>query len=158
MNKVILFAMVGFLVACSDFPQEAGVPINDRVGWLHGNCLAIKNPSIKLPRTFSIFDFESDRRARTATATERAQSGDECYALLDDRKEINSSGGYSFYKVESESPVNIGIGYFDLGDIHDLEFEYCSATEGMVFSISRSESKIWEGYYYLGYESEATCQ
>lgn len=159
MKKVIFIAVIGLLTSCLASSQEQDVSINKNVGWLHGNCFAIKNSNIRLPKNITLVDLESEKRLSTATVTEKAQSGYECHALLDDRKKINLSEGYFFYKVKSESPVNMGIGYFRLGNADNLVFDYCATNEGMIFSISNSKSKstVWEGYYYLGYESEATC-
>ena len=157
MKIVIFVTALVLLASCAVLPEHKYASINERVGWLHGNCLAIKNPNIELPKNMTLFDFKSEKRFSTATVTEKVQSGDECYALLDDRKEVNLASGYSFYKVKSESPVNLAIGYLNISNVDNLVFNYCTTTEGILFSISKSKLNIWEGYYYLGYESEATC-
>ncbi|MEJ2755726.1 MAG: hypothetical protein P8104_07810, partial [Gammaproteobacteria bacterium] len=86
MNIVIFAGLIGLLISCSVLPQKKNVDIHENVGWLHGNCLAIKNSTIALPKTFTLYEFESGKNFSTATITEEAKSGDECYALLDDRK------------------------------------------------------------------------
>jgi hypothetical protein len=55
------------------------------IGWLYGNCLAIKNRNIALPYTFTLVH-------------------------LDDRIAVNSGSGYSSYLVKSEQPANLAIG------------------------------------------------
>jgi hypothetical protein len=37
-------------------------------------------------------------------------------------------------------------------------FHYCTTTEGVAFKVNEISQEIWKGYYYLGYESEATCE
>jgi len=60
--------------------------------------------------------------------------------------------------VESQKPVNLAIGVLGAKSVSDLEFSFCNTTEGIQFSLSKSSAVIWEGYYYLGYESEPTCK
>lgn len=161
MKTAALVAVAALLAACSNLPNAENATHADydaNIGWLHGNCLAIKNPTLELPKEFTLLGFEPNERFTTAIATEEAVSGDECHALLDDRKESNLAEGYSFYKVKSDLPINIGIGFFALGSTDDMTFNHCSTTEGMIFSISEQDRKVWEGYYYLGYDSEPTCK
>ena len=153
----ILIVIVGLIGSCALSSPKQIIDIEQNVGWLHGNCLAIKEPNIEFPMDITLANLDSKQSFQTASITGEAQSSDECYALLDDRIETNIGSGYSFYKVKSNNPINMAIGFLQLDNPDQLVFDYCTTTEGILFSILKSDKKIWKGYYSLGYESEATC-
>jgi hypothetical protein len=158
MKYVFFPLLIGLLFSCSISSVKNDVDPDRNIGWLHGNCLAINDPFIEYPLNFTLVDLGPEQKIRSATIVGRSQSGDDCYALMDDRKNVNIGAGYSFYKIESKAPVNLAIGFLQINDSDGVDFEYCSTTEGISFSVFRYKTKVWEGYYYLGYESEATCQ
>jgi hypothetical protein len=127
------------------------------VGWLHGNCLAIKNQSISLPYTFTLIHLDENENSEKTVITEKATTRKGCYAIMDGRLEVNRDNGYSFYLVESEQVVNLAIGVLSNQETNAFKYSYCNTTEGIRFTLSKQNSILWEGYYYLGYESEPTC-
>lgn len=156
--KVLLSTILSLLAtACSQKTLLYTDDLEMSIGWLHGNCLAIKNKTIALPHTFTLVHLDKSRSTENAEITQKATTGEACYPLLTDRLEVNSDSGYSFYLVKSELPVNLGIGLLDKNNTKDIEYSYCNTTEGIRFFISSQNTIIWEGYYYLGYESEPTC-
>ena len=176
-QKYPLLIVVFILVGCnqSDVPTvEKNVTSTTLIGWLHGNCLAIKDGMS--PENVSLYavDLESTAVINLRSG-KKAITGSECYALMEDRSSINTQDNRRFYTVASDKPVNLAIGIVYTGDgmltedqVMDLNhdgkqdtFTSCSTTEGMMFSIWAGEAykseMIWSDYYYLGYDSEADC-
>ncbi len=157
--KIFILALFFVLIgSCAVVQKSERINYEENIGWMHGNCLALKNPNIMSPQEINIVFLEDGKFVETGTIIGKTNLGNNCFALLDDRKEVNLNNGYSFYLVESKSPVNLAIGYLKLDAPSGLDFNFCSTTEGIMYTISRGKSAVWEGYYYLGYESEATCK
>lgn len=145
--------------SCSSLPELNSDGLNSKVGWLHGNCLAIKNTNIPPYYQFTLLHLDNENTIEKAIVIKKATNSEECYPLLEDRASVNKSAGYFFYTVKSKKPVNFAIGILkpEGTSVSELKLSYCNTTEGMNFSVSKNSSEIWEGYYYLGYESEPTC-
>lgn len=157
MKKITFILTLALLSACTVVSKSEEKNIEQNIGWLHGNCLAIKNTGIKDATRLTIVDLDSNKKFSPSIITGKNQSSDECNALLEDRKDINISNGYSFYQVKSDAPINLAIGFIKLDNANKLTFDYCTTSEGISFSVLKAKEKIWEGYYYLGYDSEPTC-
>jgi len=157
MKKTVLILCSLLLSACVYSQKDENKDLNANFGWMHGNCLAIKLENIDTPHQLKLVRLEEKNILDAGVITRKVRLGDECYPLLDDRKDINQAEGFSFYIVESKTPIDMAIGILDRDDLKGLDFEYCATTEGIRYSVLKGRSKIWEGYYYLGYESEATC-
>ena len=161
MRLFLFFVIAIIATSCSSLSRSRlkNKGFDREIGWLHGNCLAIKNANISPSYQFTLVHLDNEETIEKATVLKKATNSEECYPLLDDRAGVNKSAGYFFYIVKSGKPVNLAIGLLKPKDIliSGLKFSYCNSTEGMNFSISKDSSKIWEGYYYLGYESEPTC-
>lgn len=156
---LIFFVMAIMSTSCSLLRDQYSDSLDNDVGWLHGNCLAMKNDNIPPNHQFTLVHLDNANTTEKAIVIKRTTNGEECYALLDDRASVNKSAGYTFYTVKSNRPVNLAIGILrpEEVSISDAELSYCTTTEGVNFSISRNGSEVWKGYYYLGYESESTC-
>jgi hypothetical protein len=136
-----------------------GAHANESFGWLHGNCLAIKNPGIEKHRDLTLILLDDPQSLAKATVLGKADSGAECFALLEDRRTVNVAEGYSFYLIDTDAQANLGIGMLGtLDDMPKYTFHYCTTMEGVAFKVNEKGRGIWRGYYYLGYESEATCE
>lgn len=159
MRLFLFFVIAIMATSCSSVPVLNSDILDSEVGWLHGNCLAIKNAVIPPNYQFTLVHLDNENTTEKAIIIKKTTKSEECYPLLDDRASVNKSAGYFFYKVKSKKPVNLAIGILKPEDtsFSELKFSYCNTTEGMNFSISKNSSEIWEGYYYLGYESEPTC-
>jgi hypothetical protein len=157
-KTIILITIFGLLISCSTASKHHESKMEQTVGWLHGNCLAIKNSHIEFPLILSIINFGAEQKHQTGTIVGQAKSQDGCYALFEDRKNVNISSGYSFYIVESNIPINFAIGFLKLNNHNNFIFDYCTTSEGILFSIFKNKIKVWEGYYYLGHGSESTCE
>lgn len=157
--KLTLLSIVSIIaISCSTSPKLTNENLTSRIGWMHGNCLAIKNPNIPSQHSFELVHLGEEQITEKAVIIQKAFEGEKCYPLLDDRVEVNTGAGYTFYLVGSKKPVNLAVGVFEPEDIRSLDFSFCNTTEGIQFLISNKDSAvIWEGYYYLGYESEPTC-
>ncbi len=159
MKLTLLFVVLIVTVSCSTFSQPTNESMDNTIGWMHGNCLAIKNPNIPSGYDFKLVHLGDEQTTENAIILQKAIGGEKCYPLLDDRVEINTQAGYSFYLVKSKNPVNLAIGFLESEINLNLNFDFCNTIEGIQFSISKKDSSlIWEGYYYLGYESEPTCE
>ncbi len=153
--------------------------VSDRIGWLHGNCLAIKDSGLKKGTKLTVIKLGKPQSVSEAKILRPVQSGDQCHALLEGRKTVNLSEGNSFYLVTSLDKDDLGLAigiinpkttisstngmvHTDVnGDGVEDYFTQCSTSEGMSFSIwSKSPYKgepLWSAYYYLDYDVEANC-
>jgi len=131
--------------------------LDNNIGWLHGNCLAIKNDSINTPLNITLVRLEDNNHLEKAKITSKTNNQDKCFPLFEDRKNVNLANGYSFYLIDSATPVDLAIGVIDLEKINVLDFSYCATTEGLKYFFKNASTTLWEGYYYLGYDSEVTC-
>ncbi|PCJ14848.1 MAG: hypothetical protein COB04_14385 [Gammaproteobacteria bacterium] len=158
--KYISVLLMFLLSLCANTKLGAndGDFFEDSIGWMHGSCLAIKNNEIKIPIDITLVRLDVKNIIETASLVEKASSGDECFPLRDDRSEINIGNGYSFYKVESESKVDLAIAVIDAENLNASNFGYCSTSEGIEYFVKESSAIVWTGYYYLGYDSEVTCK
>jgi hypothetical protein len=159
---VLCLLLIPALGACASSPAQhpvGGVHAGESFGWLHGNCLAIKNPGIEKHRDLTLILLDDPQSLAKATVLGKADSGEECFALLEDRRTVNVAEGYSFYLIDTDAQANLGIGMLGtLDDMRKYTFHYCTTTEGVAFKVNEKGREIWRGYYYLGYESEATCE
>lgn len=168
------------IIGCSSTPQNMAsnnkIELKGVIGWLHGNCFAVRNSNILNGSNLIVVRLDNSQEIVLAKIVRKVSNGDDCYALLEDRRLINLEGGKSFYTVSSEKPIELGIGviqsdtdstftekeFLDLnGDGRKDTFSQCSTSEGIQFSVWEGvpyKSKlIWSGYYYLGYDTEANC-
>lgn len=154
--------LIPILTACaSNSIAEDSVPTQaetEKMGWLHGNCLAIKDSHIPTHSKLSIILLDEPQSVTKGEVLGPATSGEQCYPLLEDRRTINVDAGYSFYLVNTKAQVNLAIGSVGKKiDTHRYNYSYCTTSEGVQFSTSEGGKTIWSGYYYLGYDSESTC-
>ncbi|MGK0442710.1 MAG: hypothetical protein ACJA0N_002529 [Pseudohongiellaceae bacterium] len=162
--KIKIISAIFFILmiaACETIAPNKNVSAtldNDlTIGWLHGNCIAIRNPNLKVPSEITLILLEQIKTSVKGVITKAATSSEACYALLDDRKSANTNNGYSFYLVDTEAPVNLAIGVLDNRNLEYENIDYCSTTEGISYTVKEKGRQIWSGYYFLGYDSEATC-
>lgn len=156
MKVLILLCLVFLSISCSgDNPAPALLEKN--IGWMHGNCLAIKNKNIKTPSDITLVKLEEGNIIEKATIVAKTNNQENCFPLFADRKKINMANGYSFYLVDSTTPVDLAIGVIDGERLNASDFSYCTTAEGIKYFFKDSSILIWEGYYYLGYDSQATC-
>jgi len=145
--------------------QPLAVP-DATVGWMQGDCLAIKNDHL-MPGTplqvIPVAQGPADAgRAIAGTVIGAATSGEHCPALLGDRQTVNTASGYSHYQVKLQPSVQLAIGV--IGTRLDAPwidrstvFSQCSTGEGVRFDIRTGGHVRWQGYDYLGYDTEVTC-
>ena len=158
---------------------DSGYDFNAHIGWLHGNCLAIKAPGLKRGTKLSVVSLGKPQASSEAEIIQRTESGEECYALRQERKDVNSSEGNVFYTVvpASKSRLELAIGIIGLkgglkttdgtvhtdlnGDGHEDYFTECSTSEGVQFNVwsdaPYKNKALWSAYYYLGYDTEPNC-
>lgn len=158
----IIVLLTPILTACaSNSVAENSIPTQaktEQMGWLHGNCLAIKDSHIPIHSKLSIILLDEAQSVSTAEVLGPATSGEQCYPLLEDRRTVNVGAGYSFYLVNTKAQINLAIGSVGKEiDTHRYNYSYCTTSEGVQFSTSEGSKTIWSGYYYLGYDSESTC-
>ena len=88
---------------------------------MHGNCLAIKNESINTPSAITLVKFDEENNLEKATIVSKTNNQDNCFPLFEDRKNINIANGYSFYLVDSATPIDLAIGIIGAGKINVLD-------------------------------------
>lgn len=150
------------LISCAETRNKHGITTIDyqsSVGWLHGRCLAIKNPNILQGSQLTIVQLDEPQITSSATVLNKAINGEKCFALSDDRRKVNIDSGHSFYLINTESNINLGIAVVNNTiNVEKYNFDYCTTTEGVLYKLSQKNGEdLWRGYYYLGYDSEATC-
>ena len=159
-------------VSCSK-PQAAQLPLEQRVGWIDSNCLAIDNKMLEDGTPLAVVAFGDSESIVQAKVSRATQSAAECPPLHDDRRGINSKS-LSFYEIEPQDgrKVELGIGLIEtvsrVGSGIDVNsdgkadhFTHCTSSEGISFGIWSDEpykgKSLWSGYYYLGYDVDPTC-
>lgn len=169
-----------YIICCSSTVQSKGLDnkVNPEnfVGWLHGNCFAVKDAHIPSGTLLTVVELDNKQQITHAKIMKEASNGDECNALREERSPINFKEGIHFYTVSSKKPIELGIGVINSDKANtrsekkllDLNrdgqkdtFYSCSTAEGIQFSIwskiAYKSSLIWSDYYYLGYDTEANC-
>jgi len=152
--------------------------LSKNIGWLHNNCLAIKNDDLKSGDNISIVLLGKKQKFSSSTIDKKIDSSIGCPQILDDRKAINTADGNSFYLIKPASnKIDLGIGLVGevkglneinnmvTGDVNnDGKLDYfteCSSSEGIHFSVWSDMpwkgKKLWSSYYYLAYDLEPNC-
>ena len=160
MKGIILLVVLFLSISCGiDNQRKGDYILSERnVGWMHGDCLAIKNNHIDESVDITVIKLEEENITEKAIITRKANSGEGCLALMEDRSEVNISSGYSFYLVDSTTPVDLAIAIIGEEEVDASNFYFCSTSEGIKYFMKNSSETTWEGYYYLGYGTEVTCQ
>ena len=156
MKSIILFCLLFLSISCSS-NNLSPLILEKNIGWMHGNCLAIKNEKIKTPTDITLIKFDEENVIEKATIVAKTTSQEGCFPLFDDRKKINIANGYSFYLVNSATPIDLAIGVINGEKLNISDFSYCATAEGLKYYFKDSSTILWEGYYYLGYDSQITC-
>jgi len=158
LKHLLLIPLLALLACCANSPAGKTTDVDKNIGWMQGNCLAIKNAGIQTPHKITLVKLEESNAVETGSIERKARSAEECFALLEDRREINASNGYSFYVVASSSPINLAIGLIEIDNASNMHADYCATSEGIRYSVLNGNSVVWQGYSYLGYDTEATCK
>jgi hypothetical protein len=156
MKNLVLFCLLFLSVSCSTYKANPLI-LEKNIGWMHGNCLAIKNGEINTPTDITLIRFDEENVIEKATVVTKTNKQEGCFPLFDDRKKINTANGYSFYLVNSTTPVDLAIGVINGENLNASSFSYCATAEGLKYFYKDSSTVFWEGYYYLGYDSQITC-
>ncbi|MDW6091402.1 hypothetical protein [Vibrio rhizosphaerae] len=157
MKQLLRFSTVLLLTSCHAIPESNHHSGFHDIGWMHGKCLAIKNSKLKLPVEVTVVHLENNNQITQGHVINKATSADNCYALTEDRKQININNGYSFYQVSSESDIGLAIGLIHIPEPKKYSYHYCTTSEGIQYSMKLQGNSVWQGYYYIGYDSEETC-
>lgn len=167
-NKNMIFVLLFMaLTGCANAAYTEGYPTN-KIGWLHGNCLAISNPAMSPGQKISIIVLGDKQETVEGLIVHKTTEAKECYALSEDRKDVNLNQGNTFYLVSASKEIELGIGLVDLhsklNDEYNNQrnsFGFCSTSEGVQFSVWEGapyhSKKLWDDYYYFGYDTEANC-
>ncbi len=187
---MVVLLVLGAVVACGrgsepkpqPQPQPtAGVPlpIAERIGWLHGPCLAIANPKLAGGTPLTLVLTGEPQTVQQARIGERTVSPERCQALKEGRAAVNAKPGVFFYTLEAGSldatamgfgvvpppaqpEIVSGLARVDLDQNGRREvFSSCATTEGIKFAVWADKAyegePRWAAYYYLDYESPPTC-
>jgi hypothetical protein len=185
-----LFAAIPILiiaaVSCghvSEQGQHAAVGVafqfGERIGWLHGTCLAISNPNLAKGTPVVLVITGEPQKVQQARIQAQTNSPATCQALMEGRAKVNAKPGMSFYGLETESVGSTDMGFgivappanpvvvngqarVDLDqDGRSEVFSSCATSEGIKFAVWTEKAyqgdPRWSGYYYLDYESKPTC-
>ena len=166
--------MLMMAVSCGCRSQQKvlpELPLEMRVGWVTGSCLAIANNTLTASSPIAVVSLDAKRSLVDGRIVGRATSDATCPPLLQDRRKQNEAS-WSFYELRLSSAVDLGVGVagnpklvpggIDLtGDGLPEKFTQCSTSEGVSFRIWSGTPyqgmPLWSGYYYLGYDVESNC-
>ncbi len=183
MTKFVVFVSLAMTMAgCNSLIENntQTKALTKHVGWFYDHCLVIKAPNLSKGTVVTLVDVEVTKNMLRSKIIAPAKNADECPPLAEDRKDVNSEGGKSFYLIskptQTEATFNFGIavvldgqnGSLPISETFDLNndgvldsFSFCATSEGIsfdVWSATPYKSKnIWNGYYYLGYDIESNC-
>jgi hypothetical protein len=188
--SIVLLLNLHGLTACNQNNEPSGAEqvsttadtttfdLGENVGWVHGNCLAIKKALMPDTRLTLVL-LNSTQKTMTVNTVKEAKTSAHCYALFDDRRAINQAEDRHFYLLDKRTAGTdfVAIGLVteeaeiivkndtvqsDLnGDGKQEAYSSCETHEGMNFYIWPEQAyqgePLWMGYYYLGYDLTPTC-
>ena len=177
---LILISLI--ILGCTSQPHSEPEPITKYAGWFYNDCLAIQAPNLLAGTNVTLVDAEDSSNIHNSTILGPAETADECPALAEDRKSVNTQGNKNFYLISKSKTIKeegsfvygvaVVIGdnktLASISETLDLNndgiqdsFSSCATSEGInfdVWSAAPYESKnIWNGYYYLGYDIDSNC-
>lgn len=157
----------------------ATFPFNERIGWLHGSCLAIANSGLAPGTMVTLVVMAEPQKVQQARAQQRTDSPTTCQPLIEGRAAVNAKPGMAFYALDAPGvgstdmgfgivapPANPevmnGLARVDLDQDGRVEvFSSCATTEGINFAVWTEKAyegePRWSAYYYLDYESTPNC-
>lgn len=189
---IVLSSLIFLFSGCENASDKNNVPkttenkksldnvsLKENIGWIHGNCLAIKNSKIKPGKNIQVIMLGDPQKLLAAKVTGATESSAECPALLNDRVGINKQDGRFYYNLdlnkESQNMMAIGLVSATVksgnsGHLVELDLNNdgiaeragsCLTSEGVQFFISSNKTfddkALWSDYYYLGYDTTPTC-
>jgi len=178
---MLIAAAVGCGVSERARQPTAGVAFSysERIGWLHGSCLAISNPDLAAGTPVALVITGQPQKVQQARINQQTHSAEQCQPLMPGRAAVNAKPGMFFYTLETaslgstdmgfgivapaaSSEVVSGLARVDLDqDGHNEVFSSCATTEGIKFAVWTEKAyqgePRWSGYDYLDYESKPTC-
>ena len=189
---VSIFALLQ-LSACDNQPSEQQIKLQPPVpvvkarafdfeknmGWVHGNCLAIKNNTLRKGAQVALVSLDGKQAVSIVQIDAPVSVESACPALLENRAQPNKMDGRVFYRLNFSQPdanqLAIAIladGMSKRSDImtfnKDLDGDgvsevvsTCDTSEGVEFSLwsgaANTGKLLWSDYYYLGYDLQPTC-
>jgi len=172
--------LVGILLfGCEAKNNKQSIQLDKNIGIVHQNCLAIRNNQLKIGDKLKVIIADEKNTELNTTIMDKLEN-EKCIMLLEDRKIQNSNQGFTFYEVDLGKELVLSPSFAVLGNNFpskmnaqnylqiDLDgddiFEFthtCTSSEGLVFSLwsklPYQSDKLWEMYYYLGYDLEPNC-
>jgi hypothetical protein len=181
MNKLIVLISL-IMLGCTSQPHSEPVAITKYAGWFYNDCLAIQAPNLVTGTNVTLIDSEDTDSTHNSKVLGPARTADECPALADDRKSVNTQDNKDFYLISKSKTIKAE-GFFIYGvalvisdnktfesisETLDLNndgiqdsFSSCASSEGINFDIWSAtpykSKNIWNGYYYLGYDIDPNC-
>lgn len=181
MNKLIVLISL-IMQGCTSQLHSEPVAIIKYAGWFYNDCLVIQAPNLSAGTNITLVDGEDTDNTQNSKVLGPAKTADECPALSDDKKNVNTQGNKNFYLISKSKTVKeegsfiYGIAVVisnnktlaSISEALDLDndgiqdsFSSCASSEGINFDIWSTtpykSKNIWNGYYYLGYDIEPNC-
>ena len=174
---ILLLSLTSFSCGRSEL-RAVTFKFNERIGWLHGPCLAIADANLKAGTPVTLVVMGEPPKILNAAVQESTASAATCPALAEERAAMSKPGN-TFYSLQGRtigltemalaiigSPamptVENGVAKVDLNqDGHSEIFTSCASSEGINFYVWTDEpyrgEPQWTKYYYLGYDLVANC-
>jgi hypothetical protein len=167
---ILTLLVLSPVAGCRAAPATPVVPLDQRVGWVNGSCLAIMNSGLQPNGPITVVALDDKPALMAGRIVGSTNSSGVCAPLLEDRRRSNDK--WSFYEVRLDGKADLGIavtgegkpvdGGIDLTvDGKPEQFTQCSTAEGISFrvwsGVPYRGTPLWSGYYYLGYDTVTTC-
>ena len=180
---VVLVGLAMTMVGCTTLIEKSqSKTLTKHVGWYYDHCLVIKAANLPNGTVVTLVDAEASHNTIRSRVISSAKNEDKCPPLMEDRKDVNTEGGKSFYLIskpkatQADTTFTYGVAVVIAGENNPLSisetldlnndgkldsFSFCATSEGISFDVwsatpYKSEN-IWNGYYYLGYDIESNC-
>jgi len=171
-TRLVLALLIALTAGCRARPSASQnpVPVEQRLGWVTGSCLATTNASLPADTGITVVSLDEKASLLDGRVVGPTTSAEVCAPLMPDRRRSNSQ--WAFYELRLSGTADLGIGVtgnvtranggIDLdGDGVPEKFTQCATSEGVSFRAWNGTpyqgKPLWTGYYYLGYDTDANC-
>ncbi|MFP8964984.1 hypothetical protein ACKC9G_00195 [Pokkaliibacter sp. CJK22405] len=153
MKRIFVTCLFAGVLIC-----QSASAVTQEFGWLDGACLASKNDHLSAGTALQVHDLDTDAIFSAQISDSKADQNS-CNGLIPDRAAVNRDSGWHFYPVMTDHDITLAIAEIGNSTTESASWSagYCSTSEGIHFSVTERDQKLWEGDYYLGYDIEATC-
>jgi hypothetical protein len=144
MKSIYVLAFYSLLTVSGSLQASSDLNHKEIIGWAHSSCLAIENPNLVKGDAITLHLVEENEATIIQTSIgHKATSSEKCPPLQEERSDINKLAGYSFYTLDNKELNGLSIGVVSSFKDLDLEFDYCTTSEGVNFKVANNNAEVW---------------